>query len=127
MAKVNNFYKYLTAEDLLHSAVVTYIKLAYSKARFLHAPMEGKRSAFERYKASVLGITESKGFPDLLIMNKGKTIALELKTEKTEKTKKGNASKEQQEWNKFLNENNIPAFIVFGFDEAKKIIDESLN
>ena len=127
MPKFNPFYKFLTAEDLLHIAVLKYIDLAYHGALILHAPMEGKRSPFERYKAVMLGITRGKGFPDLLIIYKGKTIALELKTDKTSKTAKGTLSDEQKKWIKDLNENNIPAFAAFGFDEAQKIIDENFK
>ncbi len=124
MSRVS-FYSQLSPEDLLHVAVLKYIELAYSKARFLHAPLEGKRGAFAAYKATMLGITKSKGFPDLLIIFKGKTIAIELKTEETYMSKRGVVSKEQTEWLEFLNENNIPAFEAYGFDEAKKIIDDS--
>lgn len=123
----NPFYKYLTAEDLLHIAVLKYISLAFSGAKVLHAPLEGKKSPFERYKATMLGITESKGFPDLLIIYKGRIIALELKTEKTANSKKGVTSPEQKEWNEILNANGVPAFVAYGFDEAKEILDKNLK
>ena len=127
MAKINPFYKFLSAEDLLHIAVLKYLDLAYPNALILHAPMEGKRSPFERYKATMLGLSRSKGFPDLLIIYKGKQIALELKTEKSHMSKEGVLSKEQEEWIKNLNANGIPAYEAYGFNEAQKIIDDNFK
>ena len=123
----NAFFKFLSVEDNIHIAVLKYIDLQYHGALILHAPMEGKRSPFERYKAVMLGLTRGKGFPDLLIMHKGKVFALELKTEKTIYSKRGVLSDEQQEWIDGLIANGIPAFVAYGFDEAKIIIDKQLR
>ena len=123
----SNFWRFLKPEDHLHIAVLKYIDLAYSGAHVLHAPMEGKRTIFEKWKASLLGISRGKGFPDLLIIYRGKTIAIELKTDKTLTTKRGVLSDEQKDWIKNLNDNGIPAFAAFGFDEAQKILDDNFK
>ena len=121
MSKPNPFYKFLKQEDLLHIDVVNYALLAYNGIRILHAPLEGRRTAFERYKASMLGIEHSKGFPDLQLFYKGKAIALELKA------LGGKASKEQKQWILDLISCNIPASIEIGFDAAKSFIDKHFS
>lgn len=62
----NPFEKYLTKEDLEHIHVVNYLKAnAGDSLLWFHVPSEGKKSAFERYKHSIMG--NKKGIPDFLI------------------------------------------------------------
>lgn len=117
----NPFRKYLTEEDKLHEAVLKYIAHAYHGAKVLHAPLEGKRTPFEKFKAALLGINESKGFSDLLIFYKGKVFGLELKT------LSGTLSPEQIEWGGVLISCGIPWFATYGIDEAIKCVDDNLK
>jgi hypothetical protein len=51
----NPFEKYLTFEDKEHIRVVNYIKDKLPDILAFHVPNEGKKSAFERYKHSLMG------------------------------------------------------------------------
>jgi len=76
----NPFKKYLTKEDNLQNAVMTYFKLNYPDAFVIHVPNEGKRSPFERYKFKYLGGVS--GVPDILCFSKNANrcgLAIELK------------------------------------------------
>lgn len=121
--KSNPFDKYFTAEDNLHINVVRYVKMQYSGALISHSPNEGKRTPFERYKASKLGV--SSGFPDLQIIYNGRQLFLELKTEANKVTgqKAGKPSINQLAWIEGLQKQGFNAAIAYGFDNAKTIID----
>jgi len=111
----NGYEKYLTMEDRLQRSVITYIKVKYPKATYIHSPNEGKRTTFERYKAKVLG-TRS-GVPDLQILLNGKTLFLELKTES------GKLSPNQKAYLEELKNNGFVAEVGWGFDDAAMKID----
>lgn len=111
----NTYDQYLTEEDKLHIGVIQYLAHAYPKAIYHHSPNEGKRTPFERYKVKKLGL--KKGFPDLIIIHNGVTLALELKTIK------GSGTYEQYEWLNALYKNGWKSGMAFGFDEATDIID----
>lgn len=85
----------------------------------MHAPNEGKRSAFEKYKISKLGV--SSGFPDLFIVQRNIKIGLELKVKGNPPT--GN----QLEWIEILSAAGIPSTVATGFDQAKAFIDQHLK
>lgn len=111
------FAKYLTEEDHIHGSIIKYVTHAYPGMLIMHAPMEGKRSAFERYKATVLGLSLSKGYPDLYLVYKGVDLHLELKTVT------GKLLKEQELWISALKANGKDVQVAYGTDEAIKIID----
>ena len=119
MAK--SYESFLTEEDRIHIAVIKYISHAYVGMDILHAPLEGKRSEFERYKAVKLGLTLSKGFPDLQLWYKKEELFLELKTVT------GVLSPEQIDWMARLIKNGKDARVAYGTDEAIKIIDEKFG
>ncbi|MES2287622.1 MAG: VRR-NUC domain-containing protein [Bacteroidota bacterium] len=57
----------MTKEDLEHIQVVNWMHAnAGSSLLWFHVPSEGKKSAFERYKHSIMG--NKKGVPDFLIL-----------------------------------------------------------
>lgn len=61
------FNKWLTHEDREHIEVVNWLKSNLPNIIAFHVPNEGKKSAFERYKASIMGIL--KGCPDFIILH----------------------------------------------------------
>jgi|LULG01.1.fsa_nt_gb hypothetical protein len=76
----NAFDNYLTKEDKLHNAVMTFIKLNYKNAFVVHIPNEGKRTPFERYKFKYLGGVS--GMPDIMIFTpnlQNSGLAIEIK------------------------------------------------
>jgi hypothetical protein len=115
----NPFDKYLGPEDHVQLQVCEYVRLQYRGAEIHHSPNEGKRSKFEQYKISRLGV--SSGFPDLFIVYKGKAIAPELKAGKNK------ATVNQERWIRVLNDAGIPSKVCTGFDEAKKFIDQEFK
>lgn len=116
MRNKNPFDKYLTEEDKLHISVVTYVTLQYPNALIHHSPNEGRRTPFERYKVSKLGL--KKGFPDLIVIYSGKHLALELKSSK------GEATEEQLDWLHNLKSQGWSIGCPRSFDKAKQIIDQ---
>jgi hypothetical protein len=115
----SKFYDYLGPEDHLHMQVVNYVRFQYAGARILHAPNEGRRTLFERFKIKLLGV--NPGFPDLLIIWQTKIVAVELKFGNNKPTT------HQSGWIDFLNANNIPAAVKSDFDSAKDFIDTHLK
>lgn len=154
MSKLNTknpFYKYLSIEDKEHIRVVEYLENKYPTIIFTHVPAEGRKSPFERYKASLMGTR--KGIADFIIfypkyqlkkdganqlykelIYHGLLIELKapehnrivLKGKNTGKIvkSKGRASVEQLELLDKLSTIKYKAVCCFGFEEAIKIIDE---
>lgn len=81
---MNNFYRHLGPEDKLTMAVLQLIALKYRQVFVWHTPNEGRRTAFERFKAKALGVVS--GVSDLILISDGKLLALELKTGKNRMT-----------------------------------------
>jgi len=61
-----NFFKSLSGEDNFQIKVANHIRQYYPKVWWLHIPNEAKRSSWERYRMSLMGI--KKGAPDLMII-----------------------------------------------------------
>jgi hypothetical protein len=141
----NPFYKFLSVEDKEHIRVVNFIKDKLPEVVAFHVPSESKRSAFERYKYSIMG--NLKGLPDFVFLHpKYKSnlsqeveyhgLLIELKAQEHEKVvkkgkdagkivkRKGKLSEEQAEVIKKLNNFGFKAVCCFGSDEAIKVIDE---
>lgn len=77
---INPFRKYLTKEQLLQEACIRWLKMQYPEAVFTHPPNESKKTPFERFLYSIMGVRS--GMNDILIFNpkKGFTgLAIELK------------------------------------------------
>lgn len=63
--RVNNFAKFLSYEDTEHVQVVNFLKDKLpSDVIWFHVPNESKKSAFERYKHSIMG--SKKGMSDFV-------------------------------------------------------------
>lgn len=143
--KVNPFYKFLSAEDLEHIRVVNYIRDKLPEIVAFHVPMEGKKSAYERYRHSIMG--NLKGIMDFVFLHpKYKSnsstevlyhgLVIELKAPEHNRVVKkgkdagkivksiGKLSTEQAELIEKLNKMGFLAECCFGADEAIKIIDE---
>lgn len=141
----NPFYKFLSVEDKEHIRVVNFIKDKLPEVIAFHVPAEGKKSAFERYKHSLMG--NLKGVPDFVFLhpkyksNLSKEIEyhgllIELKAQEHEKVvktgkdagkivkRKGRLSEEQAQIIEKLNNFGFKAVCCFGSDEAIKVIDE---
>jgi hypothetical protein len=141
----NPFDKFITFEDREHIRVVNYIKDKLPDVVAFHIPNESKKSAFERYKHSLMGAL--KGCPDFAFMfPKYKSIDskeilynglfIELKAPehnrvvlkgdnagKIVKTK-GKLSPEQKVVLDRLNSIGYQAVCCFGSDEAIKVIND---
>lgn len=122
--RINPFEKFLTRENREHAAIAQYLDL--NNIRFIHCPAEGKKSAFERYLYSILGGKNKKGFPDFMIFE-GKYqylgLVIELKSQ-DKKGKWGIVSPEQKGWLVNLQKKGYFSVVCFGFDHAKKTIDQ---
>ena len=113
---MNPYAKYLGPEDHLQKAVLDYIRLQYPTVLVWHTSNEGKRSAFERFKAKWLGLRS--GVSDLILIHDKKLLALELKAGKNKPT----AAQDD-----FITEIAHHGFLgawANGFDAAKKTIDD---
>jgi len=111
--------KYLGKEDTLQISVCRWIRLQYPTAWVHHSPNEGKRGYVQQYKIKNMGV--SSGFPDLLIFQDKKIIAVELKAGKNK------ATTNQSMWLEFLNAVGIPAKVCTGIEEAMSFINEQLK
>lgn len=114
-----NLDKYLGPEDHLHIGVCTYLRHQYSGCTIHHSPNEGKRGPVSRYKITHMGV--SAGFPDLLVIYRGKVIAIELKAGKNKPTEA------QLDWLLLLNAIGITAQCCTGFESAKEFIDQQFK
>lgn len=111
----NNFSRFIKGETALHKSVAEYIERQYPYCRYHHSPNEGKRSPYERYIISLMGV--SKGFPDFMIWGEyGGILYLELKHDKNTPTK------EQIEWLKFLG-----GYVCWTFDACKELLDNFIK
>ena len=115
---VNNFDKYLSKEDKLQNAVISYLRLNFPNTLTIHCPNEGRRTPFERYKFKYLG--GKAGVPDVLCFeNRGgfSGLAIELKVGYNKPTES------QLECLKMLENGNWSAHWCNSFEKAKEIID----
>lgn len=141
----NPFDKYFSVEDLEHIKLVNYIKDKLPDIMAFHIPNEGKKSPFERYKFSLMGIM--KGIPDFIFLypkyksHLSKEILyhglfIELKAPEHKKivlsgSKKGKIVKRvgklsdtQESVLKKLNDLGYLAVCCYGYDDATKVIDD---
>tara|TARA_Y100000401_G_scaffold63870_1_gene50745 strand:+ start:2281 stop:2667 length:387 start_codon:yes stop_codon:yes gene_type:complete len=109
-------------EEKLQSAIITYIKLTYPKARFC-ASLGGIYTGIKQsIKAVKTGYV--KGFPDLQITEaRGGYFGLFIEI----KTNKGRATSYQTEWIKDLKERGYAAYICKGIDETIETIDSYMS
>jgi hypothetical protein len=116
------FQKYLSKEDQLQNAVMTYIKVQHPQVLAIHVPNEGKRSSFERFKFKYLG--GLSGVPDILIFNSNQKyhgLAIELKVGYNKPTAN------QKQFLQDLTDLGWCAVWINSFDKAQDLIDNYLN
>jgi hypothetical protein len=152
---MNPFEKWLTKEDLIHIEVVNFLKDKLPNVIYTHVPSAGRKTPFERWKYSLLGVR--KGIADIIIFHpkytenktdeKGNVyrelqyvgLLIELKVPehqrivqkgakagKTVKSK-GKLSPEQVELLERLNKLKYRAIACFGADSAIQEIKEYFN
>lgn len=109
----------LSDEARLQYHLVTYIRLQYPSIIVHHNANGGKLSAAQGYVNNLLG--QVKGFPDLTIIKKCKTLFLEVKTEK------GTLSKAQREVIERLKNLNQNIKVCYGLTQGMKIVDEFIR
>jgi hypothetical protein len=129
---MNNYRKYLGREDKIQEAVIKYA-LQVHRAKAIPMNIEHKKTPFERYKAKIMG--NYKGIVDLFIPYPNKDyhgLFIELKTA-DRKVFKSNGElyangKEthaaQIKEIERLNKSGYLALMVFGLDEAMKVLDK---
>ena len=109
-------------EYQLQKAIINYIKLQYPNVLYCASAGGLRTSITQAKRMKATGYVA--GFPDLAIfepLNYSYGLFLEIKTEK------GKPSKNQLHWINCLNERNYKAVVVYGFEQAKKELDEYLN
>ncbi len=127
MARINPYEKYLGPEDKIHIACFKYAASQYPHLLIHHSPNEGKRSKFEQYKISQMGV--KKGFPDFICLNSFnlpdqtyKGLAIEFKA--VYKNGQVNTeSPDQIKWGKKLKEEGYFYTVITSFDTFKIVID----
>lgn len=130
--KRNPFEKYLGKEDHLQMQVAQYLNAQYPNVLWNHIPNEGKRTAFEQYKAKHFGI--KAGMPDVMIFeprlvqtpSHGRHtiftgLAIELKIKPNKPTKS------QMQVLESLRVSQWWVEVCYSFEEAKEIIDNYLR
>lgn len=116
---MNNFYRHLGKEDNLTMAVLQLIALKYRQVFVWHTPNEGRRTAFERFKAKVLGIVS--GVSDLILISGGKLLALELKIGKNRMTEN------QKNFQDQILKNGFWVAVAYNVEQADYIISSWLE
>tara|TARA_R110002074_G_scaffold371284_4_gene546358 strand:- start:605 stop:994 length:390 start_codon:yes stop_codon:yes gene_type:complete len=115
-------------ESKIQEAIIKYLNLAYPDTLYC-ASAGGLRTSFKQ--AIMMKRTGyMKGFPDIGIyeprnvcdcLEKYHGLFIEVKT------KTGRPSKSQLQWQIALRKRHYIAEIVYGFEEAKKVIDKYLK
>ena len=116
--KRNPFDKFIKGETAIHIQVAEYLQYQYPNVMFHHSPNEARRTPFERYLISKMGV--SAGFPDFVIYGDIKTLYLELKYGNNTPTE------DQKKWLNYLGKDNY-TFVAWSFESAKEIIDFTLS
>lgn len=99
------------------SAVISYC--AFRHIPVFHIPNGGSRNVAEARHLKAQGV--KPGVPDLFIPVPGSRYAglfVEMKAQK------GRVSEYQKAWLNLLNRNGYRAVVCYGFDEARKILDD---
>jgi hypothetical protein len=119
---MNPYDRYFGKEDWLQIATKEYLDEQYPKILYTHIPNEGKRSAFERYKAKRSGMRA--GMPDIMIFAQRLSfagLAIELKI------KPNKPSVKQLDILERLSSEGWLAYVCYDFDGVKKMIDAYLK
>ena len=91
----------------------------------MHAPNEGKRTAFEQAKLNFIGQKQGKGFPDLIIfdttLDGSKGLAIELKVVYSS-GKKNTPTKEQLKWLQKLENVGFKTAVIYTLEDFISIV-----
>ena len=118
--KRNPFDAFIKGETAIHIQVAEYLQYQYPNVMFHHSPNEARRTPFERYLISKMGV--SAGFPDFVIYGMKYTIALELKY------KNNTPTEAQLKWLQHFNrQSNCISFVAWSFESARYMIDHYFN
>ena len=118
--KKNPFNKFIKGETAIHIQVAEYLQWQYPNVMFHHSPNEARRTPFERYLISKMGV--SAGFPDFVIYGEEYTIALELKY------KNNTPTDAQLKWLQHFNgKADCVSFVAWSFESARYMIDQYLT
>jgi hypothetical protein len=102
--------------------LVKYLNLLQTQGKVLlytHIPSESYTKNWGAImKSKRLGT--NAGFPDYVIIGKTKVICIEMKRS----GKGARISEEQLLWLVGLSGRGVPSYICYGFDDAKKILDQ---
>jgi hypothetical protein len=118
--------KYNNPEFQLHQNCVQYLKLKYENRGLCfshHSPNEtisiiDKKVMFQQNKFTLMG--RKLGFPDLMILCKGKILFIEFKS------LSGKLSENQKEVINSLEKQGFKTYIIRTFEEFKQILDKFL-
>lgn len=108
--------KRVDREGPIHKAILQYLRTQFPRAVIHHSPNEvslrGRDVARAIAKAKGLGM--AVGFPDLLMIHQGRTIAFEVKAEK------GKATDAQSNIGEMMIANGAMWAVVRSVDEVKE-------
>jgi len=100
--------------------VVQYLELI--KAKFTAIPNSTYTKSWgQKNKNKSSGVRA--GLPDLFIIINKKPFFIEMKRPKEKGIAKGVLSQEQKSWIEKITEAGIDCYVCYGFEEAKKVID----
>lgn len=125
--RYNPFYKHLKQEDHLQIQVSEWLQYQFPEIVWFHPPNEGRRTAFERYVITLLGV--QAGASDMIILQPTKKyhgLMLELKVIYKSEAK-NYLSKNQKKFLKRLYLKGYCCAVAWTFEEAKKIIEDYMD
>jgi len=103
--------------DCFMWALNTYPQLR--RGCLFHVPNGGTRHKIEAMQMKATGVVA--GIPDLILLNKGKCIGIELKIDS------GAVSDKQKQVHQAWKEQSIEVFICWNLEEFKQLINNILN
>ena len=110
----------MQSEYDLHCLVADYLNLVLPPQAFWHhSPLEGKHKVQYRKKQKRLGA--KKGFPDILIIWRGRAIFIELKTQK------GRLSEAQKECHEKLTLSGALVITCRSFEEVQQFVEMTIH
>jgi len=124
-------------EDALEEQVANYLQLRYPNVIFrFDSSASAKKSMFQAKRSKKLHGRFSRGFPDLVLLEKRNThgaLFIELKALGSSPYRQDGSIRQsahimgQDAYHQLLRERGYYATFATGFDEAKSIIDDYLK
>ena len=113
-------------ETDIQATIIRYLSILESQGKLFFNRTNNIPPVNKNRQGRIIGfrrlpVGSKKGIPDILVIIKGKTIGLEVKTAT------GKQSKEQKDIeNKFI-KNGADYYVVRSYEEVKNILDEYLS